>query len=145
MNTITLTIVGNLTDKPEVKYLNSGVAVTRFNVAHNPRVRKSDGTWTDGEPTFFTVNAWRDLAESCAVSLAKGNRVIVYGTVRTERWDDEKTGDKKSRMVIDASAVGAELSFATATVHKMNRRNDAPPDDEWATATPERPETTTNA
>lgn len=137
MADLSLTIVGNLTRDPELCYTASGAAVCRLDVAHNPRVRKGD-EWVDGEPTFLTVNAWRTLGENCAESLGKGARVIVSGRLRTERWEDDK-GEKRSRLVLDADAIGPELAYATATVRKMTRVGQAPPDDPWATGTASRP------
>jgi single-strand DNA-binding protein len=138
MNDLPLTIVGNLTADPELRYTPSGAAVVRFTVAHTPRkLDRQSGQWSDGEPTFIDCTAWRTLAEHIAESLARGARVIVAGTLRTERWETD--GEKRSRMVLDVTAAGPELAYATAKVQKMARRQAGPADDAWATATPERP------
>lgn len=145
MNTLTLTIVGNLVDAPELRFTPSGVAACRFTVAHTPRTRDAaGGEWKDGEPTFLDCTAWRQLAENATESLIKGARVIVSGRLRTERWETDgrngqPAGQKRSRMVLDVDAVGPELSWATATVKKMQRSGPGPADDPWATASRTRP------
>lgn len=139
MNALVLTVVGNLTADPELRFTPSGVALARFTVAHTPRAKRGD-EWVDGEPTYLDCTAWRYLAENVAESLAKGVRVVVTGRLRTDRWDDKETGQKRSRMVLDADAVGAELTYATVAVRKMAHRAETSPDDPWATASRERPE-----
>jgi single-strand DNA-binding protein len=134
MNT---TIVGNLTDDPELRFTPSGAAVVKFTIAHNQRVKRGD-EWVDGEPTFVSCTAWRQLAENIAESLTRGARVILAGRLRTERWDDKASGEKRSRIVLDVQGCGPELSFATATVRKMSR-NGAPGDDQWSQASRTRP------
>lgn len=131
------TIIGNLTDDPELRFTPSGVAVAKLTIAHNPRVRKGD-EWTDGEPTFFVGTAWRQLAENVAESLTKGARVIATGRLRTERWEDKANGEKRSRIVLDLDGIGPDLAWATATVKKMARTS-SPGDDEWNSASRQRP------
>lgn len=138
MNRIPIVLVGNLTEEPELRFTQNGTAVCRFTVAHNPR-RKVGDEWEDGEPTFMLCTAWRELAENIAESLHKGSRVIVAGALRTERWETD-TGEKRSRTVCDVDAVGAELTWARVTIRRMARTKDMPPDDPWATASPEPPE-----
>lgn len=139
MNALPLTIVGNLTGDPELRYTPSGAAVARFTVAHTPRkLDRASGEWTDGEPTYLDCTAWRHLAEHVAESLTRGARVIVAGTLRTERWETPE-GDKRSRMVLDVDACGPELTYATAKPQKMARRQGGPADDAWATASATRP------
>lgn len=139
MNTLTLSIIGNLTADPELRFTPSGAAVVRFTVAHTPRKPDGNGGWTDGEPTFLDCTAWRQLAENVAESLAKGTRVVVTGRLRTERWEDKDSGQKRSRMVLDVDGVGPDLTYATATVKKM-ARNAGDPNDPWASASRTRPE-----
>lgn len=139
-----LTIVGNLTADPELRYTAAGVPVARFTVAHTPRkLDRATGQWSDGDPTYLDCTAWRHLAEHLAESLARGARVIVVGTLGTERWDDKATGEKRSRMVLAVEAAGPELTYATARPQKMARRSvhdrAVPADDPWQTATAERP------
>lgn len=137
---MTLTAVGNLTGDPELRFTPNGAAVADFSIAVNPKVYdKTSGKWTDGEPSFVRVQAWRDLAEHVAESLAKGDRAIVAGRWNEQRW--EKDGEKRSRWVLTADSVGADLTFATVKVSKSSRTNGgAPPDDAWATASKTRPE-----
>lgn len=137
MNQLPLTIVGNLTDDPELRFTPSGVAVARFTVAHNPRRPDGDGNWADGEPTFMPCTAWRQLAEHIALCCKRGIRMVVTGTMRTERWENDK-GEKRSRIVLDVIAAGPELTYATATVKKL-QRDQGDPDDPWATAGKARP------
>lgn len=125
---IQVTIVGNLTGDPELRFTPAGVAVCRINIAHNPRV-KVDGEWKDGEPTFVTGTAWRTLAENLAESLAKGARVIASGRLTTGRW--EKDGVKRERLELAIDAIGPDLAYATASVRKMTRTG-GPTDGEWS-------------
>ena len=139
MMNLDLTIIGNLTGDPELRFTPTGTAVVKFTVAHTPRTRKGD-EWIDGETTFLDCTAWRQLAENVAESLRKGTRVVVAGRLRTERWETPE-GDKRSRMVLDVDGVGPDLAYATATVKKLTRHpgSEVAPDDPWATATPTRP------
>jgi len=130
---LTLTVVGNLTDNPDLRFTATGVAVCKVTIAHNPRVKDTaTGQWKDGEPTFVAATAWRQLAENLAESLTKGARVVATGRLRTERWDDKTTGEKRSRLVMDLDGVGPDLACATVQVRKISR-NAADP---WA-ATPD--------
>lgn len=138
---ILTTVVGNLTADPEVRFTPSGVAVAAFTVAVNPRTfDRQSGEWKDGEPSFMRCQAWRQLGEHVAESLHKGDRVIVTGRLSEERW--EKDGQQRSAWRLTADAVGAELSYATASVNRVIRKygEEAPPDDPWATASRTRPE-----
>jgi single-strand DNA-binding protein len=135
-NQIPITLIGNLTDAPEVRFTPSGVAVCKFTVASTPRIRKGD-EWVDGEPTFMACTAWRQLAENAGESLPKGARVIVTGRLRTERWEN-KDGEKRSRVVLDVDGVGPDLTYATAEIRKMSRHG-GDPADPWATASRTRP------
>jgi single-strand DNA-binding protein len=142
MNTLTMTIVGNLTDDPELRFTPNGAVVCKFRVAQTPRTRDGqDSQWKDGEPTFLDCTAWRQLAENVAETLTRGARVIVVGRVRTERWDGQD-GGKRSKMVLDVDAVGPELSFATAKIVKLRRG--AGSDSEWSNASRTQPDTATN-
>lgn len=137
MRDLNLTIVGNLTGDPELRFTPTGIAVAAFTVAHTPRTfDKTADAWKDGEPTFLDCRAWRQLAENIVESLRKGARVIVAGTLETQRW--EKDGEKRSRIMMTVIGIGPELSYATASVKKMTR-NGGPADDPWATAGTARP------
>lgn len=113
-----VTIVGNITRDPELKYTPSGQAVVKFGVAVNRRTKK-DGEWVDADPSFFDVVAWQGLAENIAESLAKGNRVVVTGRLEQRSW--EQDGNKRSAVEIVADEVAPSLRWATAQVTKVER------------------------
>lgn len=106
MNSIT--VVGNLSQEPELKFVPSGAAVATFSVAVNKRVNK-DGAWEDVLMGFFNCTAWRDLAENVA-ELSKGDRVIVTGTLQQRSWEDD-SGKKRYVVEIQAEDVGRSLKF----------------------------------
>jgi single-strand DNA-binding protein len=136
---ITLTAVGNLTGDVELRFTSSGQAVAEFTIAVNPRERDAaTGNYRDGDPSFVSVQVWRQLAENCAESLTKGTRVIATGRWREERWED-KEGQKRSRWRLTADSVGPDLTFATAKLNRTTRRAETPPGDPWATGSPNRP------
>jgi single-strand DNA-binding protein len=141
-----ITVVGNLTDDPQLRFLESGTAMVKFTVASTPRtLDRESGQWKDGDPLFLTCTGWRDLAEHIAESLAKGTRVIVSGRLRLSRWETEE-GEKRPAYGLDVDEVGPSLRFAQAKVTKMSRTSARAggdgftpadvPDDAWATATP---------
>ena len=143
-NETTVTMVGNLTAEPDLRFLPSGVAMCKFTVAATPRVLdQSSGQWKDGDPLFLACTAWKELAEHAAESLTKGMRVIVHGRLRQSKWETDD-GQKRSAIAVEVDEVGPSLRFATATVNRMTRtRNghmpDMAPDETWETATRERP------
>jgi single-strand DNA-binding protein len=114
------TIVGNLVDDPELRFTNSGTAVANMRVAVTQRIQQ-DGTWRDGETSFFRVNVWRGQAEHLAESLTKGDRVMVTGRLRQRTWETAE-GDKRSVTEIEADEVGASLKWATAKVERTSQR-----------------------
>lgn len=113
------TIIGNLTDDPELRFTPSGKGVVNFTVAVNSRVNES-GEWKDKLEGFFRCNAWGDMAENVAGSLTKGSRVVVAGKVQQRSWEDND-GNKRSAFEILATDVGASLKWATATPQKAER------------------------
>lgn len=115
------TIVGNVTRDPELKFTNSGLAFGTFGVAVNRRKKDSAGNWVDDDPSFFDVVVWRDLAEHVAETLQRGDRVIVTGTLKQRTWETD-TGEKRSKVELQADEVGAALRFATAVVTRAERR-----------------------
>ena len=120
-NDITITVTGNLTADPELRYTTTGAAVARFTVASTPRHRDQDtGQWRDGEPVFLTCTAWRELAENTAETLAKGTRVIVTGRLR-QRSYDTSTGDKRTATELHVDEVGPSLRFTAATLRRLQR------------------------
>lgn len=144
MTSTPIHIVGNLTDDPELRFTPSGAAVVKFNVAVNrQRYDRQKNTWEDAGTDFHRVTAWNYLAQNCAETLSKGMRVVLVGELRQDHWTDEKTQEKRSGWGVTATAVGPDLTFATAKVTKTAKsggiaRGDAP-DDPWATASKERP------
>ena len=107
------TIVGNLVEDPEVRFTNTGIAVTQ-------RVQQ-DGQWRDGETSFLKVNVWRGQAENLAESLSKGDRVMVTGRLRQRSWETPE-GEKRSVTELEADEVGASLKWATAKVERTSSR-----------------------
>lgn len=138
-NAVPLTVCGNLTADPELKFGPNGTAVARFTVVFNSRQLDRDTQeWKDGEPSFYQCTAFGDLAQHIAESLSKGDRVIASGTWRQRHWEED--GQKKSTWQLLVDELGPALRYATATVKKATRsRHDAPPDDEWASASRTRP------
>jgi single-strand DNA-binding protein len=129
----TVTIVGNLTDDPELRYTPQGAAVANFSVAVNRRVRDPQtNEWKDGDASFFRINVWRQLAENVAESLARGTRVVVTGQLRQRSWETAE-GDKRSVVEIEADEVGPSLRWATAKVEKTPRAggSSAGSDSDW--------------
>jgi len=118
-----VTVVGNLTDDPELRFTPNGAAVANFRLAVTPRVRQGD-QWTDGETSFFRVNAWRNMAENVTESCGKGARVMVVGRLRSRSWETPE-GERRSVVEIEADEVGASLKFAQASLHKPRRDSGA--------------------
>lgn len=118
----TLTMKGNLTADPELRFTPSGAAVANFNIASTPRVfDKQNNEWRDGVTNFYTCVAWRALAENIAETLRKGSGIIAEGTIFTENWDDKETGQKRSKQKVRVEDAGPSLKFATAQVTKVQR------------------------
>src|SRR5699024_647301 len=97
-----ITIEGRLTDDPEMRYLDDGRAMARFDLAHNTRRKNAAGEWEDGESTFIPVTCWRHVAEAVA-ELGKGTIAVVVGRLRQERWEHD--GQKRSRLSVVAESV----------------------------------------
>lgn len=136
-----ITLVGNLTDDPELRFTPSGAPVAKFSVAVNRRTfDRQANEWKEAGTDFHRVTVWRALAENVAGTLTKGMRVVVVGDLRQRSWTDEKTNEKRSAWEVEGSAVGPDLTFATATVTKTTRtQGSAPGDEAWATASRSRP------
>ena len=136
-----ITIVGNLTDDPELRFTPSGAPVAKFSVAVNRRqFDRQTNEWKESGTDFHRVTVWRALAENVAGTLTKGMRVIVVGDLKQRTWTDEKTSEKRSAWEVEGSSVGPDLTFATATVTKAAKTQGAAPgDDTWATASRTRP------
>ena len=115
----TITVIGNLTDDPELRFTPNGAAVANFRLAVTPRVREGD-SWKDGETSFFRINVWRQQAENAAETLQKGARCIVVGRLRTRSWETPE-GEKRSVTEVEADEIGPSLKFATAKVERSSR------------------------
>lgn len=121
MNETTITLTGNLTTDPELRFTPSGAAVANFTVASTPRrFDKPSGQWRDDEPIFLRCTLWRQAAEHLAESLSRGARVIVTGRLRTNTWETRE-GDKRTSLELDVDDIGASLKFAPVTVRKPER------------------------
>jgi single-strand DNA-binding protein len=113
-----VTLVGNLTADPELRYTPSGLQVANLRLAVTPRIREGD-QWKDGETTFHTVTVWRDQAEHAAETLTKGARVLVVGRPKQRTWTDQD-GTEHQVVEVDAEEVGPSLRWATATLTRTN-------------------------
>ena len=118
---IKMTIVGNITKKPEIKTTNQGKLVTRLRVA-STRKRYIEGRWIDGESAYIDVDCWEHLAQNVVNTFGKGDRIIAEGRLRTDQWEDN--GVKKTFTKIVADSVGPDLRFAAAITR--NRRERGP-------------------
>jgi single-strand DNA-binding protein len=118
---VTITVIGNLTDDPELRFTPSGAAVANFRVASTPRfLDRTTNEWKDGEPLFLACNIWRQAAENVAESLQRGARVIVSGRLR-QRSYETREGEKRTVMELEVDEIGPSLKYATAKVQKMQR------------------------
>jgi single-strand DNA-binding protein len=116
-----ITVVGNLTADPELRFTPSGAAVANFTVASTPRTfDKNSNEWKDGEALFLRCSVWRQAAENVAESLHKGTAVIVQGRLK-QRSYETKEGEKRTVYELDVDEIGPSLKFATAKVTKASR------------------------
>ncbi len=117
-----ITVIGNLTADPELRFTPSGAAVANFTVASTPRqFDRQSNEWKDGETLFMRCAIWRDAAENVAESLTRGSRVIVSGRLKSRSWDDKESGQKRTATELDVEEVGPSLKYATAKVNKTQR------------------------
>src|SRR5438046_6806357 len=148
-----ITVIGNLTDDPELRFTPSGAAVAKFRVASTPRfMDRQTNEWKDGEPLFLSCWVWRQAAENVAESLQRGSRVIVSGRLR-QRSYETKEGEKRTVIELEVDEIGPSLRYATAKVQRMSRSSGSggggfgasgggssgggvAGDDPWATAAP---------
>jgi len=149
-----ITIIGNLTGDPELRFTPSGAAVANFTVASTPRAfDRQANEWKDGETLFMRCSVWREAAEHVAESLTKGTAVIVVGRLKSRSYD-AKDGEKRTVVELDVDEVGPSLRRATAKVTKAAQRSGGPdtgwgapaqgqvvpgnqgPQDPWATPAP---------
>ncbi|GAB3244027.1 single-stranded DNA-binding protein [Nocardioides dilutus] len=116
-----ITVVGNLTDDPELRFTPSGAAVANFTVASTPRnFNKQTNEWEDGEAMFLRCSIWRQAAENVAESLQRGMRVVVQGRLKARSYETRE-GEKRTVFEIDVEEIGPSLKFATAKVNRVSR------------------------
>lgn len=116
-----ITVVGNLTADPELRFTPSGAAVANFTIASTPRTfDKQTGQWVDGEALFLRCSLWQEAAENTAESLAKGMRVIAQGNLKARSYAT-KDGERRTSMELDVQEIGPSLRFATAQVTRNQR------------------------
>lgn len=149
-----ITVVGNLTADPELRFTPSGAAVANFTVASTPRTfDRQSNEWKDGEALFLRCNIWRDAAENVTESLTKGTRVIVQGRLK-QRSYETREGEKRTVVELEVDEIGPSLRYANAKVNRASRgsggggggfgsssggaarggSNQSVPDDPWGSA-----------
>ncbi|MGB4834461.1 MAG: single-stranded DNA-binding protein, partial [Nostocoides sp.] len=117
-----ITVIGNLTGDPELRFTPSGAAVANFTVASTPRTfDRQSSEWKDGETLFMRCSVWREAAENVAESLHRGTRVIVTGRLKSRSWDDKETGQKRTVIEMDVDEVAPSLRYATTKITKTQR------------------------
>lgn len=141
---INITVVGNLTNDPELRFTPSGAAVASFTVAASSRyMDKATNEWKDTDPTYLRCSVWRQYAENVAESLTKGSRVIVTGRLKQRNYETRE-GEKRTSFEIDVDDVGPALRYATAKINRVQRGGGggfggdsagggAPAEDPWST------------
>ncbi len=116
-----LTVVGNLTADPELRFTPSGAAVANFTVASTPRIfDRQSNEWKDGDALFMRCSIWREAAENVAESLTRGSRVIVQGRLK-QRSYETREGEKRTVVELEVDEIGPSLKYATAKVNKASR------------------------
>jgi len=116
----TITVIGNLTNDPELRFTPSGSAVANFTIASTPRTfDRQSNEWKDGETLFLRAAVWREAAENVAESLTKGMRVIVSGRLKPRSY--EKDGEKRSVIELEVDEIGPSLKYANAKVNRTQR------------------------
>jgi single-strand DNA-binding protein len=121
-----ITVIGNLTSDPELRFTPSGAAVADFTIASTPRtLDRQTQEWKDGDALFLRCSCWRQMAEHVAGSLARGSRVMAQGRLK-QRSFETKEGEKRTVIELEVDEIGPSLRYATATVTKVNRSGDGP-------------------
>ncbi|MDO7883160.1 single-stranded DNA-binding protein [Antiquaquibacter soli] len=140
-----ITVVGNLTSDPELRYTQSGLAVANFTIASTPRnFDRATNDWKDGEALFLRASCWREFAEHVAGSLTKGSRVIATGRLK-QRSYETKEGEKRTSIELEVDEIGPSLRYATAQVTRAasSRDGGAPrgggqvAEEPWAASAPD--------
>ncbi|MDP1788709.1 MAG: single-stranded DNA-binding protein [Rhodoglobus sp.] len=140
-----ITVVGNLTADPELRYTQNGLAVANFTIASTPRnFDRATNDWKDGDALFLRASVWREFAEHVAGSLTKGSRVIATGRLK-QRSYETKEGEKRTSMELEVDEIGPSLRYATAQVTRAASSRDGgssrgggqPAEEPWAASAPE--------
>lgn len=119
----TITVIGNLTADPELRFSPSGAAVANMTIASTPRTfNKQSSEWVDGETLFLRASIWREAAENAAESLQKGMRVVAVGLLKSRSYDT-KEGEKRTVMELELEEIAPSLRYATAKVQRSQRGN----------------------
>ncbi|WP_125614504.1 single-stranded DNA-binding protein [Specibacter cremeus] len=117
----TITVIGNLTNDPELRFTPSGSAVANFTIASTPRTfDRQSNEWKDGETLFLRASIWREAAENVAESLTKGTRVIAQGRLKSRTYDT-KEGEKRTVFELEVDEIGPSLRYANAKVNRTQR------------------------
>ena len=125
-NDTTITVIGNLTGDPELRFTPSGSAVANFTIASTPRTfDRQSNEWKDGETLFLRSSIWKEAAENVAESLTKGMRVIVSGRLKSRTYDT-KEGEKRTVIEFEIDEIGPSLRYANAKVNRTQRNGNAP-------------------
>ena len=120
-NDTVITVIGNLTADPELRFTQSGVAVASFTIASTPRTfDRQSNEWKDGEALFLRCSIWRDAAENVAESLEKGTRVVAQGRLKQRSFTDRE-GQNRTSIELDVDEIGPSLRYATAKPNKVQR------------------------
>ena len=135
-NETVITVIGNLTSDPELRYTQNGLAVANFTIASTPKVwDKQAGEFKDGEALFLRASVWREFAEHVAGSLVKGSRVIAVGQLK-QRSYETKEGEKRTSIELDIDSIGPHLRYATAQVTKSQAARQAVQSEQWVDLKP---------
>lgn len=122
-DTPSITIIGNLTADPDLRFTPAGAAVATFTVASTPRVYdRQDGQWKDGEALFLRCSVWRDAAEHVAETLRRGSRVIVAGRLK-QRSFETRDGERRTVVEVDVDEVGPSLRYGSATLNRSAKKS----------------------
>ncbi len=117
----TITVVGNLTSDPELRFTPSGSAVANFTIASTPRTfDRQSNEWKDGETLFLRASVWREAAENVAETLTKGTRVVAQGRLKSRSYET-KEGEKRTVMELEVDEIGPSLRYASAKVSRTQR------------------------
>ena len=128
-----ITLIGNLTGDPELRYTQNGLAVANFTIASTPRTfDRASNEWKDGEPLFIRASIWREAAEHVAASLTKGARVIARGALKQRSYEtkptDGRAPEKRTSFELEVDEIGPSLRYATAQVTRSSSGRNAAPD-----------------